>query len=280
MPRLVSVGEVVVELFGDIENGYRLSFVGAARDMAFELRSRLGADWSVDLFTVLGDDVYSQNIVDDLAAKGVGIRHVFKVPGRNVGLSVVGESGDNGPIVTDWRSHAAARLLADDVEAMSAAFAQADVIYVTGGAFAILVPRARGRLLKALYRAREAGSRIVLNPLEWRDQWSSDRVLGSALNSIATVADVVFTARPGEGAVFGDASAESISRRYHEWGVGEVLVRSHSDGVYVSISGAGRWIAATAGGDDALNSAYLAARLGGAAVDDAGSRPSRSEPPR
>ena len=252
MPRFVSVGEAIVELSGDVDRGYRFSFKGAALEMAREMRARLDASWSVDFFTALGDDIYSQMLVDDLARAGVGIGAVLKVPGRTIGLSLVGEPGEAGPLVTHWRSHAAAKLMAEDSGTMAEAFAGVDLIYVSGGAFAILLPRARGRLLKALHRARLAGSRIVLAPHEWADQWTSRRVRGSAINAIAMVADVVLTDADAERATFGDGDAALIATRYRAWGADEVIVRS------------------------GLNSDYLAARAMGASREDATLAVSRS----
>src|SRR5690349_14363978 len=103
VPRFVSVGEVIVELAGDVRSDFRLSFAGAAGEMAKQMRARLGPDWTIDLFTAMGEDIYSQRIVEDLAASGVGISHVLKVPGRNVGPSV----RDAGAGVTSWRAQAA-----------------------------------------------------------------------------------------------------------------------------------------------------------------------------
>jgi len=245
MPRFVSVGEAIVELVGDAERGFRFSFAGAALEMARAMRAELDASWSVDLFTALGDDVYSQMLVDDLGRNGIGIGAILKVPGRTIGLRVAGEREYDRSTVTNWRSHAAAKLMAEDPDAMAAAFARAEMIFVSGAAFAILMPRARGRLLKALHRARLAGSRIVLAPHEWADQWTSRRVRGSAIDAIAMVADVVITDAQAENATFGDSDEGAIVERYREWGAEEVLVR------------------------EGLNSAYLAARAQGASAADA-----------
>ena len=270
MPRFVAVGECIVELFGSIEGGYRLRLEGAAFEMSKHIRRHLGADWTVDLFSALGDDYYSQIIVDELAKGGVGTGCILKVGGRTVGLSVAGEPGFNGPLVTNWRSHSAARLMAEDSAAVAAAFDGAGVIFVSGGAFAILSARARGRLLQALHRARNAGARIVFYPLEWPDLWTSNRVMGSAINSIATVTDIVFTASAGERGVFADANGEAVAARYHGWGVEEVLVRSYNQGIFLSTPAGGRWVEAdTSVRGDHLNSAYLAARMNGASPFEA-----------
>lgn len=278
MKRFVSVGEIIVELFGDIENGYRPAYAGQARDMAVEMRARLGVEWTIDLFTALGDDPYSQRIAEELAAARVGIAHILKVKDRTVGLSVAGEPGPNGPLVTDWRGDAAARAMADDPERLAAAFDGAEIIHVSGGAFAILLPRARGRLLKALHRARMSGSRIVLEPLEWPEQWSSTRVMASAINTIATVADVVITPSAGERAAFDDAGPEAIADRYHDWGVPEVVIRNYDQGVLISAGGDRRWFAAdTRLRQQSLESAYLAARAAGAGPFDAAATLPRRE---
>lgn len=273
VPRFVSIGECIVELFGDAENGYRLSFQGAASEIARSIRRQLDTEWSVELVTALGDDVYSQRIVDDLSAAGVGTDHVLRVAGRNIGLRLAGDPGPNGPLVTSWRDQAAARLLAEDLDALGRSLSGADAIFVSGGAFAILAPRARGRLLKVLDRARASGARIVLLPLEWPDLWTSDRVLGSAINCVASLADFVFTASAGERAVYGDANAEAVAARYRDWGVEEILVRKYDQGVFISTPAGQHWVDAdTTPGSDHLNSAYLAARLQGLAPEAAAGR--------
>jgi 2-dehydro-3-deoxygluconokinase len=269
MKRFVSVGECIVELISQSETGYAIRFVGRSMDTALLVRKALTPDWAVDYVSALGDDQYSQQIVDRLAQGGVGIGHIAKIAGRNVGISLVA-AGNNGPVVTNWRSQSAARLLADDPETLAASFDGADTIYVSGGAFAILLPRARGRLLKALYRSREAGSRIVLAPLEWPDMWTSGRVAGSAINVAATIADIVLTVSPGERAIFGDASAEAIARRYHVWGVAEVVIRTYKDGTFHSTPDGGRWVEHVPGvGADQANAEYLAARCQGASPEAA-----------
>jgi 2-dehydro-3-deoxygluconokinase len=274
VPRFVSVGEVIVELFGDKAGGYRFSVQGAASDTARGVRTQIGADWKVGLFTALGDDIYSQLVVDDLATSGIEIGHVLKIGGRSIGLSLV-EATRDGPRVTNWRSVSAARVMADDPAAMAAAFDGAKAIHVSGGAFAILQPRARGRLLKALHVARQAGAWIVLAPHEWPDMWTSRRVMGSAINAAAMVADAVFTVSPGETATYGEARAEAVATRYHDWGVAEVLVDTQGDRLYFSTPAGGRWLEVGKGESAAATVAYLASRLQGAPPDAAAAAVSR-----
>lgn len=271
MPRFVSVGEVIVELAGDVTAGYRFSLQGLALETALGVRPLLGDEWTVELFTALGDDPYSQRVVDGLAAANVGLDHVAKVVGRRIGLRIV-EANEDEVVTTNWRMHAAARVMAEDPAAMAQAFADASMIHVSGAAFAILQPRARGRLMKALHRARQAGSRIVLAPHEWPDQWTSRRIQGSAISAIAMVADAVMTVSAQERMIFGVSTVEEMAARYHECGVEEVLVGADGRGTFLSSPAGGLWVGPKAENFDA---AYLAARATGASAEDAAAAVSR-----
>lgn len=266
MRRFVSVGECFLELFGDSDTGYKLHYAGFAPELARLVRGQLGPEWSVDLFTALGDDLHSQRIVDELAGAGVGIDHILKVPGRTVGLSLVDEHAEDGPVETNWRGLVAARQMADDAGALHDALADAEVIHVTGSAFGILPPRGRGRLLRALDNARRGGAHFVFAPHEWPSVWTSARVMGSTINAVATIADTVFTAVPDERAVFGDDTAEAVAGRYHEWGVAEVLVREYApSGMVLSVAdGIRRFALGAEAKADMRNARYLAARAEGA----------------
>lgn len=272
MPRFVGVGECIVELHREADSRYRLSFAGDAFNVARLIRRQLGTEWSVDLLTALGDDSYSQQIVDDLVAGGVGIGHVLKIPGRTVGLRLAESSSADPPIVTNWRSQSAARLLADDPETLRVALFEADLVYVTGSLFGVLAPRARGRLMRALHRARQAGSRIVLAPHEWPGVWTSRRVMGSAINAISMIADVIFTSISDEEFAFGDGDLNAIARRYQDWGVEEIFVWNPAQGVYRSSPASSHWMKTNSipVGDD-THSAILATLAQGMSVRETAS---------
>jgi 2-dehydro-3-deoxygluconokinase len=266
--RFVSVGECIVELAGSAATGYQFGLAGQALDMALLMRGQLGADWTVDLFTSLGDDYYSQRIIDKLASSGVGIGSILKVDGRNVGLTVRDAAEDGG--VTSWRSHSAARWMADDTQLLATAFAGSDLIFVSGAAFAILVPRARGRLMKALHRARASGARIALAPHEWPELWTSPRVMGSAINAISMVADIILTDLSSEIALYGDTTPQAVADRYREWSVEEVFVRLSREQAFVGgATPIGPFVLNTQAQTDGVGAAYLTARANTVSVAEA-----------
>jgi 2-dehydro-3-deoxygluconokinase len=272
MPRFVSVGECMIEMSGGEDGQYRLGYAGDTLNTAWYVRASLPEDWDVDYVTALGDDLYSQRMVQFFADNGIGTGHIQKIEGRRPGLYLIHQAeGDRH--FTYWRGQSAAKLMTEQPEALAAGLAGADIAYFSGISLAILSPRARGRLLRALHRAREGGARIAFDPNERPALWSSARVMGSTITVGAELADVVLPTFPDEQALFGDASPEAVAERYLSWGATEVVVKNGGEPAFVLAPEARGYVApapgATSvdptGAGDSFNGAYLAARALGVA---------------
>ena len=267
MKRFVSVGECMIEMSGGEDGNYRLGYAGDTLNTAWYARAALGNDWSVDYVTALGDDLYSQQMVDFFAANGIGIGHIQKISGRRPGLYMIHQA-DGDRHFTYWRGQSAARLLADDPEWLNAALAGADIAYFSGISLAILGARGRGRLMKAIHLAREAGARVAFDPNERPLLWPSIDVMGSTIAAAATIADIALPTFSDETKLFGDETPEAVAERYLSWGVEEVVVKNGSEPAYVASRESSGWVAPIAGAvsvdptgaGDSFNGAYLAAR--------------------
>jgi 2-dehydro-3-deoxygluconokinase len=276
MKRFVSVGECMVEMSGGEDGTYRLGFAGDTLNTAWYARARLGADWQVDYVTALGDDVYSQQIVDFLAENHIGIGHIQKIPGRRPGLYMIHQH-DGDRHFTYWRGQSAARSMADVPEALETAFAGADIAYFSGISLAILGPRGRGKLLKAINKAKLGGARVAFDPNERPTLWTSPRVMGSTITVAATVADVVLPTFPDEQALFGDTDPDAVADRYLGCGAEEVVVKNGGEPALVATREKRTYVAPPpgaksvdpTGAGDSFNGAYLAARAQGASPFDA-----------
>jgi 2-dehydro-3-deoxygluconokinase len=271
MPRFVSVGECMIEMSGGEDGNYRLGYAGDTLNTAWYARARLPADWDVDYVTALGDDMYSQRMVEFLAGNGIGIGHIQKIANRRPGLYLIHQhEGDRH--FTYWRGQSAAKAMADDPEALIDALGGANIVYFSGISMAILAPRARGRLMKAIHLAREGGARVVFDPNERPALWTSPRVMGSTITAAAIIADVVLPTFPDEQALFGDASPEAVAQRYMDWGAEEVVVKNGAEPAFVASREAQGFVAPKpgaksvdpTGAGDSFNGAYLAARAAGA----------------
>ena len=269
--RFVSVGECMIEMSGGDDRLYRMGFAGDTLNTAWYARALLPAAWQVDYVTALGDDIYSAQMRQFFAEHGIGTGYIQQIAGRSPGLYLIHQhAGDRH--FTYWRDRAAARAMADDPAALRAALAGAELVYFSGISVAILAPRARGQLLQAIVRARNAGARVVFDPNVRPALWTSAAVMASSLTAAATIADVVLPTHADEAPVFGDADPAATAERYLGLGVEEVVVKNGAEPALVATRTQRELVPATrpavvvdaTGAGDSFNGAYLAARAGGA----------------
>jgi 2-dehydro-3-deoxygluconokinase len=268
--RFVSIGECMIEMSGGEAGQYRLGFAGDTLNTAWYARALLPADWQVDYVTALGDDLYSDQMLAFFAKAGIGTGHIRRIAGRRPGLYLIHQAAGDRHF-TYWRDQAAARQVADDPEALQQALTGADIIYFSGISLAILTPRARGALMKAIVAARNGGARVVFDPNLRPRLWTTPEIMASTITAAATVADLVLPTHSDEAPVFRDASPEATADRYLALGVEEVAVKDGADPALVATANeratvpapAAQRVVDTTGAGDSFNGAYLAARLAG-----------------
>lgn len=274
--RIVSIGECMIEMSGGEDRTYRLGYAGDTLNSAWYLRALLGKDWSVDYVTALGEDRYSGDIRTFLEDNDIGTGHIQTIPGRRPGLYMIHqEKGDRH--FTYWRDNSAAKLLADDKQALAKAVEKAELVYFSGITLAILAPRARGRLLGAIVKARDNGAKIAFDTNIRPALWTSTRVMTGVLTAAASLCDIVLPTHTDEAPLFGDKSIDDTADRYLELGVEEVVVKdggkealiaTASERVRVAPKPGANVVDATGAGDS-FNGGYLSARLGGKGLREA-----------
>ena len=268
--RFVSIGECMIEMSGGEDRTYRLGYAGDTLNTAWYMRALLPEGWSVDYVTALGDDLYSAEMRGFLATAGIGTGHIQEIAGRRPGLYMIHQAGGDRHF-TYWRGQSAAKLLADDPEALAAALRGVSMVYFSGISMAILAPRARGRLMKAIVSARDAGARVVFDPNVRPALWTSPKIMASTLTAAATISDVVLPTHSDEAPVFGDISPEATAERYLAIGVEEVVVKNGAEPALVATRDGREFVPAPkaekvvdpTGAGDSFNGAYLSARIAG-----------------
>ncbi|ODT70031.1 MAG: 2-dehydro-3-deoxygluconokinase [Pelagibacterium sp. SCN 63-23] len=274
--RIVSIGECMIEMSGGEDRSYRLGYAGDTLNTAWYLRALLDRGWSVDYATALGEDRYSGDIRAFLADNDIGVGHIQTIASRRPGLYMIHqEKGDRH--FTYWRDNSAAKLLADDRDALQRAVDGAELVYFSGITLAILAPRARGRLLKAIVAARDNGARIAFDTNLRPALWSSPQVMACVLTAAASVCDIVLPTHGDEAPLFGDRSVGETADRYLELGVAEVVVKDGSNPALIATADErvsvapppGAQVVDATGAGDSFNGAYLSARLQGKGLRDA-----------
>ena len=277
--RFVSIGECMIEMSGGEGGQYRLGYAGDTLNTAWYMRALLPGDWTVDYVTALGDDMYSGQMRAFLEKANIGTGHIQTIEGRRPGLYMIHqEKGDRH--FTYWRGQSAAKLLADDYGALTAALDGADMIYFSGISMAILAPRARGKLMKAIVRARDKGARVVFDTNLRPALWTSPAVMKSTLTAAAMIADVVMPTHTDERPVFGDADRKATAQRYLDLGVEEVVVKDGANPALVATRDGMVEVPATkaetvvdaTGAGDSFNGGYLTARIAGKSTEEAAKR--------
>jgi 2-dehydro-3-deoxygluconokinase len=277
--RFVSIGECMIEMSGGEGGIYKLGYAGDTLNTAWYMRALLPADWQVDYVTALGDDMYSGQMRDFLEKAGIGTGAIQTIAGKRPGLYMIHqEKGDRH--FTYWRGQSAAKLLADDYKALEKALDGADMVYFSGISMAILAPRARGKLMKAIVAARSKGARVVFDTNLRPALWTSQAIMKSTLTAAATIADVVMPTHTDEAPVFGDKDREATAKRYLDLGVEEVVVKDGANPALVATRDGMVEIAATkaekvvdaTGAGDSFNGGYLTSRIAGKSTEDAAKR--------
>ena len=270
--RILSIGEAMVELGQSDQPGlWRLGIAGDTLNTAWYLRRLLGADWQVDYLSRVGAGAFSRQMLDFLAAEGIGTDHVGRDPDREIGLYAI-SLADGERSFAYWRDTSAARRLADDPAMLDAALDGAAVAYVSGITAAILPPEGRANLLAALARARAGGTRIVFDPNLRPRLWPDAAAMRQGISDAAAGADLVLPSFDDEAAHFGDPDPQATVARYLALGAGQVVVKNGGgpirfgghDGVGIVTDLEPETPVDSTAAGDSFNAGYMSASLSGA----------------
>jgi 2-dehydro-3-deoxygluconokinase len=272
--RIVSVGEVMVELARGDDGRFSLAYGGDTFNTAVYL-ARAGVD--VAYATALGDDPYSARISELAAAEGIATDLMITVAGRVPGLYLIETDAAGERRFHYWREAAPARDLFDLPQwgAVADGLLGAAMIYFSGVTLSLYSNAGLGRFLAVLEVARERGAKVAFDgnyrPRGWRGDAARARtVYAEALKRV----DIALPSFDDEALLWGDASPEATVARLSAFGIREIAVKNGANDVLLALEQAREWVPVpavvapvdTTAAGDSFNAGYLAARL-------------RSEPP-
>ncbi|MBN9887042.1 sugar kinase [Salipiger abyssi] len=276
MPRLLSVGEALVELAPSGEPGlFRAGHAGDTLNTAWYARAMLPSDWRVAYYTGVGADEPSAGLRALLEGAGIEADRLFTHPKRTLGLYMIALK-DGERSFTYWRDSSAARTLAEDPARLAAALAGCDVIHLSGITVAILPQEDRDNLHAALAALPETVT-VVFDPNLRPRLWEDAETMCREVTRFAALASIALPSFDDEAAHFGDADPEATLARYGALGCAEVVVKNGEGPVHVVAHGV-RFVSMpdavtrpvdTTGAGDSFNGGYLAARLTGAEAQEA-----------
>ena len=268
MTTVACIGECMIELSQGAGGQLTRSYGGDTLNTAVYL-ARLGM--SVDYITALGTDPFSDEMVEAWKGEGVGTAHVARVDSKLPGLYVIRTSETGERSFYYWRENAAARMLLDlpQTDAILAALASYDLIYLSGVTLSLYSPDGRQRLIDALGNARRGSTRVAFDTNFRVQGWPVLDTARQVYRDVLAVADIVLASVDDLTPLFG---ARMHGELIDRMAAREVVLKLATPGSVVRHDGVehsvkaepvGKVVDTTAAGDS-FAAAYLAARLNGA----------------
>ncbi len=200
MPKVLAIGECMVELRQDKKGGYTRGFGGDTLNTAIYL-SRLGIDTSY--MTALGDDHFSAEMIAAWEAEGIDTRFVTRVPGRMPGLYMIETDAEGERSFSYWRDNSPAReIFATDNQHVREALLQFEWIYFSGISLSLYGSEGRERLFDYLQRANDAGAWIVFDTNYRRSGWPDRREADTVFRRALEMADILFASHDDMAGIF------------------------------------------------------------------------------
>ncbi len=264
MTTLLAMGECMVELSHTGEDQLKLGFAGDSSNACIYLK-RSAPEVTVQYLTALGDDDYSEQILDMWRQEGIDTSLVRRITGELPGLSIIRNTPDGERSFYYWRGQSAYKRLPGLFEP-DYRLPRTDYLYVSGITLAATLPEYRQRILQLIKHAAEAGSQLIFDPNYRARLWSPEEAL-SVITDILPETDLFLTSiedleqlTPDADGFLKDASAVCP----------ELVLRRGSDSCFVYREGQALEIPAittkaadTTGAGDSFNGTYIASRIRG-----------------
>ncbi len=268
--RIACVGEVMIELVTGDGNAAALNVAGDTYNTAAYLK-RVAPELHVEYVTVLGRDRFSDRIVRDMEARGIGTTAVTRHPNRMPGLYAIETDAAGERSFAYWRSSSAARTLFDvDGRDPADVLANHDLVLLSGISLAILSRAARDRLRDALEGFRASGGLLAFDSNFRPHLWNDLELARAETKRFWRCTDIALPSVDDEMALFGDAEGGAVIARLRSWGVSRGAIKRGDagpvdlgpDGHALSVPVAENVVDTTAAGDS-FNAGYIAATAAG-----------------
>lgn len=269
--RFAAIGECMIELKQRDPASFSLAYGGDTLNCATYLaRLVRGRGIDVEYVTALGDDPYSDAMLETWKAEGIDTESVPRLSGMLPGLYIIRTDEQGERSFFYYRSQSAARLLLRDgrAEALRRSLAGVDILYVSGITLSIFDDKQREALMRIFETVREAGGGVAFDGNYRPRGWSAPDEARHWYDRVLEVATIALPTFDDEKALFGDAGPEATVQRLRQAGIGEIVVKLGPDGVLLAHGDTMRKVPTervqavdTTAAGDSFNGAYLAARL-------------------
>lgn len=252
----------MVELSHSSANALKMGFAGDSSNACIYLK-RTAPDIDVQYLTALGDDHYSEAILQMWRDEGIDTSLVQQLPGELPGLSIIQNTPDGERSFYYWRGQSAFKQLPNLLPEF---LPDTDYLYVSGITLAATIPEKRSQLVSLLQETVKRGTRLIFDPNYRARLWASEdamRVIESVLPLthlfLTSDEDLEQLTRDPEDllATARSSCTEVVLRR----GASPCII--WSEGMQVEIATQKVTALDTTGAGDSFNGTYIGHRLSG-----------------
>lgn len=279
MKRIAAIGECMVELRDLGDGRMERGFGGDTLNTAVYMARRMGARGVVDYVTALGDDPFSEEMLEIWKKEGLGTARVARLPARRPGLYVIKTDENGERSFFYWRGEAAARDLLRDPLGLAAleGLTAYDMVYLSGITLGILDQDSRTRLYALLGEVKSAGGQVAFDGNFRPALWPGFELARGEMEKALRLSDIALPSFDDESLLFGDATPEKTLERLRGLGVREAVIKNGAErGLLLSdgevtdvVPQVVEAVVDTTAAGDSFNGAYLAARALGRPASEA-----------
>ena len=205
MKRIACIGEAMIELSMDGDQAH-LAVAGDTLNTAIYLKRSL-PEIAVDYVTCLGQDMFSNRIVEFIAANNLGHANIRRIADKSPGLYAINTAPDGERSFTYWRNDSAAQQMFSDADFRF--LEQFDGLYLSGITLAILPQNLRLALLEWLQTAQV---QLIFDsnyrPYLWEDHATAHKIIAGFWQR----ADISLPSIDDEMEIFGQTEAQVEQR--------------------------------------------------------------------
>ena len=260
MKRIACIGEAMIELSMDGDQAH-LAVAGDTLNTAIYLKRSL-PEIAVDYVTCLGQDMFSNRIVEFIAANNLGHANIRRIADKSPGLYAINTAPDGERSFTYWRSDSAAQQMFSDADFRF--LEQFDGLYLSGITLAILPQNLRLALLEWLQTAQV---QLIFDsnyrPYLWEDHATAHKIIAGFWQR----ADISLPSIDDEMEIFGQTEAQ-VEQRFLTQAKSGALKRGARGPLSLGTPVVARYepvteVLDTTAAGDSFNGGYLGALLSG-----------------
>ncbi|WP_083915315.1 sugar kinase [Gilvimarinus chinensis] len=263
--KIAAFGECMLELTKTVNQSYHLGYGGDTLNSAVYM-ARAGAD--VTYYTALGDDAYSDYLLDAWRSEGVNTNLVLRCEGKVPGLYIINTDDEGERSFEYWRDNAPVRSIIKDHPDTLASLFEFDYLYLSGITLSLFDDSDRALLADFVKRFRERGGVVAFDTNYRAKGWCSNSKAKTVISSFLKLVDIALPSLDDEKELYGHQTLEDCLDHYRKLGVKEVIIKDGKNGCFALIDGELSHYPLTkvvspvdtTSAGDSFNGAYLAAK--------------------